>query len=95
MGKLSFSWPASPTQATVNKGDLTYAPLLPYGYGLNYQSAEASHLLTSLLDETVMASADDAQKEVFFDGKMHKPWLMWLMSGDELLEPECQHSSAR
>ncbi|REL28903.1 glycoside hydrolase family 3 protein [Thalassotalea euphylliae] len=87
VGKLSFSWPANPTQATVNKGDADYAPLLPYGYGLNYQSDKASHRLANLLDETVLASVDDAQEEVFFDGKMHKPWVMWLKSGEELLEP--------
>jgi beta-glucosidase len=29
-GRLSFSWPASPTQATVNVNDEEYTPLLPY-----------------------------------------------------------------
>ena len=32
-GKLSFSWPSEPQQI-VNKGDETYEPLLPYGFGL-------------------------------------------------------------
>ncbi len=35
-GKLSFSWPKKPCQATVNKGDGEYDPLFPLGYGLTY-----------------------------------------------------------
>jgi beta-glucosidase len=35
-GKLSFSWPKKPCQATVNKGDSPYDPLFPVGYGLTY-----------------------------------------------------------
>ncbi|MBU2278180.1 MAG: glycoside hydrolase family 3 protein, partial [Gammaproteobacteria bacterium] len=35
-GKLSFSWPNSPSQTTVNQGDDNYQPLFAYGYGLTY-----------------------------------------------------------
>ena len=35
-GRLSYSWPASPTQTEINIGDSDYSPLLPYGYGLRY-----------------------------------------------------------
>jgi len=35
-GRLSYSWPASPTQTNVNRNDDNYAPLLSYGYGLSY-----------------------------------------------------------
>lgn len=35
-GKLSFSWPATASQTTINKGNSDYAPLFPYGYGLSY-----------------------------------------------------------
>ncbi|HEX2955773.1 MAG TPA: glycoside hydrolase family 3 C-terminal domain-containing protein, partial [Chitinispirillaceae bacterium] len=35
-GKLSFSWPKRPCQATVNKGDATCDPLFSLGYGLTY-----------------------------------------------------------
>jgi beta-glucosidase len=35
-GKLSYSWPKRPCQATVNKGDSGYDPLFPIGYGLTY-----------------------------------------------------------
>jgi beta-glucosidase len=34
-GRLSFSWPKVPDQV-VNRGDPSYNPLFPYGYGLTY-----------------------------------------------------------
>jgi beta-glucosidase len=37
-GKLSFSWPKSVCQTPLNVGDKDYAPLFPFGYGLNYAS---------------------------------------------------------
>ncbi|MEJ7804482.1 MAG: putative glycoside hydrolase, partial [Telluria sp.] len=37
-GKLSFSWPKSVCQASLNVGDKDYAPLFAYGYGLTYTS---------------------------------------------------------
>ncbi|WNG41421.1 glycoside hydrolase family 3 protein [Archangium violaceum] len=35
-GKLSYSWPKSPCQVLLNKGDASYDPLFAYGYGLTY-----------------------------------------------------------
>ena len=35
-GTLSFSWPKSICQATLNAGDADYAPLFALGYGLQY-----------------------------------------------------------
>lgn len=40
VGKLSYSWPASPTQTEVNWHDPDYTPLFPYGYGLTYSDAD-------------------------------------------------------
>ncbi|NOX81557.1 MAG: glycoside hydrolase family 3 protein [Alphaproteobacteria bacterium] len=37
VGKLSFTWPASPDQQPINIGDAQYEPLFPFGFGLNYQ----------------------------------------------------------
>ncbi len=37
-GKLSFSWPKSICQGSLNVGDKDYAPLFAYGYGLTYAS---------------------------------------------------------
>jgi len=33
-GKLSFSWPKSPSQVALNRGEPGYDPLFPYGFGL-------------------------------------------------------------
>lgn len=84
VGKLSFSWPKSPYQTTVNKGDTDYNPLLPYGFGLTYSD---QNVLPDTLNETVSLPDNVITKEVFFDGKIHKPWLMWLFSEDQLLQP--------
>ncbi len=35
-GKLSFSWPRTPSQAALNRNDAKYDPLFPYGFGLRY-----------------------------------------------------------
>lgn len=36
VGKLSFSWPRSVDQLTLNRNDANYDPLFPYGFGLTY-----------------------------------------------------------
>jgi beta-glucosidase len=41
-GKLSFSWPKSVCQTSLNVGDKDYAPLFAYGYGLSARAR--SHL---------------------------------------------------
>ncbi len=40
VGTLSYSWPASPSQTPLNRGDPDYEPLFPYGFGLTYASAD-------------------------------------------------------
>jgi beta-glucosidase len=35
-GKLSFSWPRTASQTTLNRNDPGYEPLFPYGFGLRY-----------------------------------------------------------
>jgi beta-glucosidase len=40
VGKLSFSWPATPTQTPLNVGDPAYQPLFPYGFGLTYDAVD-------------------------------------------------------
>jgi len=35
-GKLSYSWPKTPDQHPVNKGDRDYDPAYPFGFGLRY-----------------------------------------------------------
>jgi len=36
VGKLSFSWPRTASQTTLNRNDPGYDPLFPYGFGLRY-----------------------------------------------------------
>jgi beta-glucosidase len=40
-GKLSYSWPRTPQDTTVNRGDASYSPLFPYGFGLTYEGSAA------------------------------------------------------
>jgi len=78
-GKLSFSWPKSPEQI-VNRNDEVYEPLLPYGFGLTY--GEAS-LLSSELPETYQLTEDLSVGTQVFTGKVQKPWVMNLFSGNK------------
>ncbi len=48
-GKLSFSWPATPAQSAVNRGDRA-SPLFAYGHGLTYADAGDLPALPTLLD---------------------------------------------
>jgi len=87
-GKLSFSWPKSPIQTTVNIGDKNYSdnsskPLFPYGYGLKY--GEQS-LVSDSLSESYVKDTSKIKARKIFTGTMQKPWLMWLFSDNEQLE---------
>ncbi|MFA3791306.1 exo 1,3/1,4-beta-D-glucan glucohydrolase [Aliiglaciecola sp. SL4] len=79
-GKLSFSWPKSAQQTTVNYGDLDYAPLLPYRFGLTYQD---ENLLADNLSEQVELNLQQTQRRLLYTGTMHKPWEMHLFSGEQ------------
>jgi len=77
-GRLSYSWPRTACQFTVNKGDAPYEPLFPYGYGLTYRQADAE---LGLLDESpqprrcVAAPAQATDDLVVFDrveGPVHR-----------------------
>jgi beta-glucosidase len=39
-GKLSYSWPRTPEDTQLNRGDANYSPLFPYGFGLSYTAAK-------------------------------------------------------
>jgi len=74
-GRLSYSWPASPSQTEVNKNDEDYAPLLPYGYGLSYNPENNKELLRlndSLVVETL--DADSADNLVLFKKSISDPF---------------------
>lgn len=79
-GKLSFSWPDSPLQLS-NRHDKNYQPLLPYGYGLNYSSSLASHLITSdnLSEESAIGSQHLATINLF-----NAPWRPAVLIGGKM-----------
>lgn len=78
-GKLSFSWPATPQQSTVNVGDADYQPLLPYGFGLSY--GDASTLSNTLSEDSGDAAANS--ELVIFERAPRSPWQLQLVSGSD------------
>ena len=80
-GKLSFSWPSEPQQI-VNKGDETYEPLLPYGFGLTF---DAENVLSDSLNTEIKVSTDNNKTMEVLNGAVQSPWVLWLYSGDESL----------
>lgn len=80
-GKLSFSWPSEPQQI-VNKGDETYEPLLPYGFGLTF---DAENVLSDTLNTEIKVSNDSNTPMEILNGAVQSPWVLWLYSGDDSL----------
>lgn len=76
-GKLSFSWPASPTQ-TVNKGD-GQTPLFAYGYGLAYGEQDP---LTQPFSEQASAGNELVMTHPVFVRSIQKPWKL-TVRGEE------------
>lgn len=77
-GQLSFSWPATPYQNPLNKGD-GKTPLFAYGYGLQYGDNQN----ISMLDESVSAESANIADHVLFQQSVQKPWQLQLMSGQQ------------
>lgn len=78
-GKLSFSWPRTADQATLNVGDEGYDPLFAFGYGLSYattaQVAELSEV--SGIDPNASSSGD----VLFAGGQTPNPWSLYGIVG--------------
>ncbi|MBH0090593.1 exo 1,3/1,4-beta-D-glucan glucohydrolase [Pseudoalteromonas sp. NSLLW218] len=79
-GKLSFSWPKSPLQTAVNKGDADYSPLLPYGFGLTYK--DESTLANNLNEDSGVDISNLAPLSIF-NGSFKTPWRLFLNSNSE------------
>lgn len=75
-GKLSYSWPKTPTQI-VNYQDENYDPLLPYGFGLSYADP---NLLADNLPEQIQAQASLASGVDLLVRSINKPWQGHLFS---------------
>lgn len=70
-GRLSFSWPRTPDQVSLNFGDRDYNPLFAYGYGLSYGDA----VDVPQLSEDAGSAGMRRNKYVFFDkGRAAQPW---------------------
>lgn len=75
-GALSFSWPMSAAQTSLNRGDKNYAPLFAYGYGLRYRDQQAPW---QPLSEVSGVSAPSANVSDFFvDGRTPAPFAFRL-----------------
>ena len=75
-GRLSFSWPKTPTQAELNRGDADYDPLFAYGHGLSHgdevEVAELSEAGAAMVTES---------RTVYFDRGPVAPWRLFV--GDD------------
>ncbi|MBY5993975.1 glycoside hydrolase family 3 protein [Ferrimonas balearica] len=74
-GILPFSWPATPQQARVNLQDSDAAPLLPYGYGLQY--GQPSTLSSALSEDNGLAQQQVTTRALFEQG-VKAPWAMLM-----------------
>jgi beta-glucosidase len=70
-GKLSFSWPRTAGQFTLNRGDKNYAPLFAYGYGLTYASKVR---LGALSEKPGFTIATENVSDYFVGGKTPAPF---------------------
>ena len=75
-GKLSFSWPKSPSQVVLNRGDANYDPLFAFGYGLTYAERKDLPALPVDLEGVVVQS--DAIVE---NGQAVAPWTLEKSDG--------------
>jgi len=88
-GKLSFSWPKSPTQI-VNRFDDNYEPLFPYGFGLTYNDTYT--LLDNLSEKSNVVIETNKVIDIFV-GKAIEPWEMLLFNQDQVIEIESSSES--
>jgi len=70
-GKLSFSWPRTAGQFTLNRGDKTYNPQFAYGYGLTYASKVRVGTLSEKPGFTI---ATENVSDYFVAGKTPAPF---------------------
>ncbi len=80
-GKLSFSWPATPTQV-VNKGDGQQA-LFPYGYGLAYGETDP---MSAPLSEDAGAGNELVLNHDIYVRNLQKPWKLVVRDNDAMAE---------
>jgi len=79
-GKLSFSWPEFSYQTVLNLSDDNYAPLFPFGYGLNYQSPVVA--LGELNEKSEIPKDGKLDDAWLFVSRTMAPWDLFVGSGD-------------
>ncbi len=67
LGKLSFSWPATPTQTNVNHNDGKDKPLLPYGFGLSYGDK-------NMLADNLEINSNETGNDLMTLNLFNSPW---------------------
>ncbi len=72
-GKLSYSWPATPEQTTVNIADNNYKPLLPFGFGLRYGDKS---ILSDKLNEVSDTHTKTKETLRLFENTAIAPWFL-------------------
>ena len=78
-GKLSFSWPRTAAQTTINVGDADYDPLFAFGYGLSLSDAVQIARLSEVsgVDPNASSSGD----VMFANGQTPNPWSLYGVTG--------------
>jgi beta-glucosidase len=74
-GKLSFSWPRTAGQFTLNRGDKGYNPQFAYGYGLTYKDKAR---LGKLSEVAGLAVPSTNVSDYFVGGKTPEPFTFKL-----------------
>ncbi|MDY7098561.1 MAG: exo 1,3/1,4-beta-D-glucan glucohydrolase [Pseudomonadota bacterium] len=74
-GRLSFSWPRTADQATLNVGDDEYDPLFAYGYGMGFSSKSTLARLSE--DPGIDTDANASADVLFAGGKSPNPWSLY------------------
>lgn len=85
-GRLSYSWPASPYQAEVNRNDESFAPLLPYGFGLSYNNPNTEPQLEYPLAVENLKASDIPNDKTLFNTAFNEPYFALISSQNESLK---------
>lgn len=75
-GRLSFSWPKTPDQTPLNKGDTNYDPLFAYGYGMSYGE---QNTLGDDLPEDGLKPAEAQDVLEIFNRRPMDPWQLEII----------------
>ncbi len=73
-GRLAHSWPRTPLQTPLNRGDAGYDPLFAFGFGLSSQD----RVELGQLPEDRGAAIPDGARTVFFRGGAIPPWQLYV-----------------